>query len=93
MAGCSQNTAHKPYLDKVNQQFVDEANILFDGKQKDIMGFSSYTANTVIYSIEVDDFNFNELLDRKNNSLNEMGWGFYKKYNESYIFCDGKKGN
>ncbi|WP_228722162.1 RNA-binding protein [Acinetobacter indicus] len=63
--GCGNDNVKKPYLDQVNKKFVDEAHILFNGKARDLRGYSSYTANRVSYKIEWKYFNINIFLKTK----------------------------
>lgn len=93
LMGCGNDNVQKPYLDRINQQFVDKASILFDGKASDLKGYHSYTDNTISYKIKSDLFNIEDFFEEKITDLNKMGWEFFKRYNESYIFCDGKKDN
>lgn len=65
LMGCGNDNVQKPYLDRINQQFVDEANILFEGKTKDLKGYHSYTANSVSYKINSEDFSINIFLKLK----------------------------
>lgn len=88
--GCGNDNVEKTYLDQVNQKFVDEAHILFNGKTRDLRGYSSYTANRVSYKIESKDFNINIFFEDK-KALDKIGWKYYLKYNQSYIFCDGER--
>lgn len=88
--GCGNDNVKKPYLDQVNKKFVDEAHILFNGKARDLRGYSSYTANRVSYKIEWKYFNINIFFEDK-KVLDKMGWKYYVKYNQSYIFCDGER--
>lgn len=90
LVGCDKEVERKPYIDKVNQDFVNEANILFDGKAGDLKGYSSYSSNTVSYKIKADEFKINNFLNKKDKQLKKMGWEYYQKYNESYIFCRNK---
>lgn len=54
LIGCDREVERKPYIDKVNQDFVSEAIVLFDGKAGDLKGYSSYSSNTVSYKIKLD---------------------------------------
>lgn len=90
LVGCGEEVVEKPYIDKVNQDFVNEVSILFDSKTRDLKGYSSYSANRVSYKIKADEFNINNFLNKKDKQLKEMGWKYYQKYNESYIFCRNK---
>ncbi|WP_312048910.1 hypothetical protein [Acinetobacter courvalinii] len=65
LVGCDKEVERKPYIDKVNQDFVNEANVLFDGKAGDLKGYSSYSSNTVSYKIKADEFKINIFLIRK----------------------------
>lgn len=89
--GCDKKVAENPYLDQVNQRFVDEAKVLFNGTVEDLSAYSSYTDNTVAYKIKADKFDINFFMKEESKDLKKMGWSFYKKYNESYIFCDGER--
>ena len=55
LIGCNGEVERKPYMDKVNQDFVNEASILFDSKTRDLKGYSSYSANRVSYKIKADE--------------------------------------
>ncbi len=91
LVGCDNETVKKPYLDQVNKRFVDEAEALFNGAVEDLSAYSSYTDNTVAYKIKADKFDINVFMKEESKDLKKMGWFFFKKYNESYIFCDGKR--
>ncbi|MCU4583118.1 hypothetical protein KTJ32_19180 [Acinetobacter gyllenbergii] len=91
LIGCDNKVAENPYLDQVNQRFVDEAKLLFNGTVEELSSYSSYTDNTVAYKIKADKFNINFFMKDESKDLKKMGWSFFKKYNESYIFCDGKR--
>lgn len=91
LVGGGDDNVQKPYLDQVNQKFVDEVDILFNGKMRDLRGYSSYTANRVSYKIDSKDFNIDVFFEDKRKALDKIGWKYYLKYNQSYIFCDGKR--
>ena len=91
LVGCDKEVDRKPYIDKVNQDFVNEANVLFDGKAGDLKGYSSYSSNTVSYKIKADEFKINIFFNKKDKQLKEMGWKYHQKYNKSYIFCRDKR--
>jgi UDP-N-acetylmuramyl pentapeptide synthase len=91
LIGCDKEVVEKPYLDQVNQRFVDEAEVLFNGAVEDLSAYSSYTDNNVAYNIKSDKFDINAFMKEESKDLKKMGWFFFKKYNESYIFCDGKR--
>ena len=53
------------------------------------MSFSSYSSDDVSYTIPHNWFDFNIILTDNKQMLKTNGWYFYKKYNQSYIFCKG----
>lgn len=78
LVGCDKEVERKPYIDKVNQDFVNEANVLFDGKAGDLKGYSSYSSNTVSYKIKADEFEINNFLNKKDKQLKKWDGNIIK---------------
>ncbi|MEG0651817.1 MAG: hypothetical protein RR479_06305 [Acinetobacter sp.] len=90
--GCT-NSKEKNYdisQSKKNKYFSSQAELFFGGILQDKMSFSSYSADDVSYSININDFNYSYFIKAKMVVLKNNGWVFLKKYKQSYIFCNGK---
>lgn len=76
LIGCDKKVAENPYLDQVNQRFIDEAKVLFNGTVEDLSAYSSYTDNTVAYKIKADKFDINFFMKEESKDLKKNGMVF-----------------
>jgi hypothetical protein len=69
LIGGDKEVVENPYLDHVNQRFVGEAEVLFNGTVEDLSAYSSYTDNTVAYKIKADKFDINAFMKEESKDL------------------------
>lgn len=90
LSGCAGKKKHRLYWDRVNQSFVNQAEVLFGAELIELQSYSSYATNTVLFQLQQQDFDYADFLNNKKDELAQMNWVFYTQYNASYIFCDGR---
>ena len=90
LIGCSSNNKnYDKYDNKKNKYFTKKAELFFGNILENKMSFSSYSSDDVSYTINPNHFDPNIILNDSKKMLATNGWYFYKKYNQSYIFCKG----
>lgn len=87
--GCSLNkNEREPVSNVKNKYFSQQAELFFGVVLKDKMSFSSFSSDDVSYTIDMNYFDIEKFLKAKDGVLKENGWSYYKRYNDSYIFCN-----
>ena len=90
LISCSPNNTNYDKSDsEINKYFTEQAESFFGNILENKMRFSSYSSDDVSYTIPHNWFDFNIILTDNKQMLKTNGWYFYKKYNQSYIFCKG----
>lgn len=90
LISCSSNNTNYDKADsEINKYFTEQAESFFGNILENKMSFSSYSSDDVSYTIPRNWFDFNIILNDKEQILKANGWYFHKKYNQSYIFCKG----
>lgn len=88
--GCDKEVERKPYIDKVNQDIVNEAKVLFNGTVEDLSAYSSYTDNTVAYKIKANKFDINFFMKEESKDLKKWDGLSLKSIMKVISFVMGK---
>lgn len=91
LIGCTSQHDKKYDISKStkNIYFTQQAELFFGGVLLHKMSFSSYSSDKVSYIIYDNNFRIEDFQKKNVGLLKNNSWGFYKKINSSYIYCNG----